>query len=593
MVAFPNKSPSWARTAVNLKFQPISGTTKIAYVDPLAGSDPSGQVYTYNASDGDYRYNPAVVAPFATGDAAIAAVGRDGPHAVLFANAGYGAVHTAPVVNGGCQGLSAAHPYYFGAYFPAGASATASENLALFDPGLGQAASGNVFSVQRGAGFSYLLIEGLHIRHSHRIAGDAAYDQAAALNSANHIGGIKIYGGNQSHICLRNVRVEGTTEGIRIESSVVNGLANVTLENVIVKDVWAPSGTYEGVYAHWLYRPRFINCVIMGCGHNRNDLSLGYGDTAQGRNQGIYFDACQAPWVHNSILAHNSHAGIQARCGGYVTQCVFWANARNLGFGHGQNQYENRLWQYAAVADSSLFYGARDVGAGYPNPSLTPLKFGEGIGWGRCDTGDISGNIFVGDPGYMGTDNVYGMNIGTTPGSGGTLRISANTVYEWNASGVSATGEISMQSGTTTGATLSFVGNRVKSKTGQVIYVQGTETVTRVRLENSKITACRVELTGTAALYGPTGTAPTNVSSGFRTGTVAAGDTWGGTAPTLWAAVKGGFATEAAFITEVTTPGSRWDAVRILNAIRTLPQFNYSRLPELNLTAPNQAYTGV
>jgi len=124
-IATPAGAPSWASTAVNLEWRPITGTTKIAYVNPLDGDDNSGQVYTYDAADGDYRLNNTDVSRFATGDAAIAAIGtREGPHAVLFANFDSGAVHTVPVVNGGCQGQDSAHPWLFGVYWPLGGPGT-------------------------------------------------------------------------------------------------------------------------------------------------------------------------------------------------------------------------------------------------------------------------------------------------------------------------------------------------------------------------------------------------------------------------------------------------------------------------------------
>ena len=678
MALFPAGAPSWARTAVNLTYQPIHGVSKIAYVDPLAGDDGTGQVYTFDSGDGDYRANPATVNTFATGETAIAAVGRDGPHAVLFAN---DCTHTAIVTSGGCQGLSAAHPYLLGSYWRVGTPAASLElNMAQFDPGVDGAAvglvetivsslaaefvdmggdiyeadigvgvqfdsvynqgSGDYFlpgtfaslnnnewgysgsilrvktggtpdvssvklrrrgttnefilTVQRGSGFSNLIVENLAFVQAHRIASDPGYTVGGALDSCNFWRAMRVYGGNQYNILFRNIHVHSTSEGIAIEAvghtSSGQQLHNVVLDNVCVKDVWQPGGTYEGVFVYGVRRLRVMNSCLLGNGHNRLNLSLAKGDTAQGRNQGLYLSFVEDPWIHNSVFAHNSHAGIQARCGGTVTSCFFWANARNLGFGHGQNQYESRSWNYIAKAYDNVFWGSRDVGAGYPNPSATPLEIGEGLGCGRVNSVDFQRNIVIGEDTYRSSDENFGINIGTTPGGGTVFNLASNIVYDFNASGVSTSGEIGIQSGAATGATLKMVGNRIFSKRGKAIYVQGSEPTTKARLSAASMIACRAELTGTAALYGPSGTAPANVTSAFVTASVRRGDTWNGTAPPLEDVC--GFADESELIEELTTLGSTWDARRILNIIRTLPQFGVHTIQSAAVAVPNQPYEG-
>jgi hypothetical protein len=592
MALFPAGSPSWAPTAVNLQYQPIDGVSRIAYVDPVGGDNGTGQVYTYDEGDGDYRANPAVVNAYATGDAAIAAVGRDGPHAVLFAN---DCTHTATVTNGGCQGLSAAHPYLLGSYWRVGTPAASLElNMAQFDPGLGPHASEFMFNIQRSSGFSNLIVENLAFVQAHRVASDPSYDQTDATTSANYQRALRVYGGNQYNILLRNIHVHATAEGIAIEAvghtTPQAQLHNVVLDNVCVRDVWQPSGTYEGVFVYGVRRLRVMNTCLLGNGHNRLDLSLAEGDTAQGRNQGLYLSFCEDPWIHNSVFSHNSHAGVQARCGGTVTSCFFWANARNLGFGHGQNQYESRSWNYIAKAYDNVFWGSRDVGAGYPNPSATPLEIGEGLGCGRVNSVDFQRNIIIGEDTYRSSDENFGINIGTTPGGGTVFNLASNIVYDFNASGVSTSGEIGIQSGAATGATLKMLGNRIFSKRGKAIYVQGSEPTTKARLSAASLLACRAELTGTAALYGPTGTAPANVTSAFITASVRRGDSWNGTAPPLQTVC--GFASESALIEELATLGSTWDARRILNIIRTLPQFGVHTIQSAAVAVPNQPYEG-
>ncbi len=112
----------------------------------------------------------------------------------------------------------------------------------------------------------------------------------------------------------------------------------------------------------------------------------------------------------------------------------------------------------------------------------------------------------------------------------------------------------------------------------------------RNRFTGTSLLACRAELTGTAALYGPGGTAPANVTSAFITASVRRGDSWNGTAPPLQTVC--GFASESALIEELTSLGSTWDARRILNIIRTLPQFWFSSIQSAAVAVPNQPYEG-
>jgi len=599
----PSGAPSWASTAVNLQYQPISGVSKIAYVDPNGGSDVSGQAWTYNSATPNYRTNPGGVIAFETGDAAIAAVGRDGPHAVLFANSETAIIHTEPVTSGGCSGLSAAHPFLFGVYFPVDPGSNLEGNMALFDPGLGPHSASAMFSVQRGDGFSNLIIENIYFKHSHRIADDPTYDETDATTTTNYIRPLRVFGGNQDNILLRNIKVEGFYEGISIESAAggdadvrrETALRNVVLDNVIAKDIW-PSGL--GVYCFGCYRLRRIGGCVLGCGHNRHDMSLGPGDVFQGKNQGIYLKMCEEPWHQNVILAHNSHAGLQARCGGYVTGCVFWANSRNLGFGHGQNIFETRRWAYKSVAYDNLFWGSRDVGAGYPNPSATVLPIGDGIGCGRVDSFDGQRNIFVGDPHYASSDNTFAIRIGFVPSGLATYRHAGSVVYNWPPAGVANAGAVWFEEAAVSNTSVKLEGVRIVQPRAYAFYSAGSEPTTRRRPEAAKVLACRVELTGTASMYGPSGTTPARLTHGALAGAVRRGDSWGGTAPELWDAMNvpgqpDVFADEAAFIAEITRPGTRWDALAILNHVRAQPQFQpMSRIPPVQMTIPNQTYTG-
>ena len=138
-VSVPDGAPPWALSAKNLEYHPVDGVSLIAYVNPSTGNDSTGDVYTFAAANGDFRKKPAAIDPFLTTDAAIAAVGREGPHAVLLAA---GLTHTSPITSGGCEGASAAHPFLIGAYWPSGTiPATAAGQMAILDPGLENAAA--------------------------------------------------------------------------------------------------------------------------------------------------------------------------------------------------------------------------------------------------------------------------------------------------------------------------------------------------------------------------------------------------------------------------------------------------------------------
>ncbi len=669
--AIPAGAPSWAATAVNLEFRPITGTTKIAYVDPVSGDDGSGAVYTYDVADGDPRTNSTSTPAFATGDAAIAAIGtREGPHAVLFANFDSTARHSVPVTNGGCQGQDSAHPWYFGVYWPFGVpGATAASNMAVFDPGVDNAAAvivetfvdtlsagfvdmgGDVyeaeigagvdfdsvydtdvgdyfypgtfdalnagewaysgttlqvktaatpnaaaiklrartgstttmFSVQRGGGFSNLIIDGMYFRQDHRIAFDdtgasnGAYQQGPALDPCNNWRSMRVYG-NSTNILIRNCRENGCTEGFSIEGIANAGgsrISNVVIDRCVLQDTWQAGGTYENLFVAYADRLRFLNSVNLGSGWNRFDSAIGPGDTAQGRNQALYLSFCKEPWVDNSIFALASHAGVQARCGGYITRCVFYANADGLAFGHGQNEYESAQWAYDAVGSDLLVWGAKPVGGSNEN--------GRGIGWGRCKSLRLKRAVIVGTDDYRATDNNWGFNIGTTPSGGTVVDVESVCTYDWNASGVSASAAFSMQSGSTNGVVVMLTAIRPYENRGYLFYSEGTEATTRARWDASTLRAGRYDKNGTAATYGPSGSAPTKITAGGVEGYAKRPNWSGGAAPHLYMLLH--LADEDTMIRAWTTPFGGWDAVRVLNCVN--PEFGFGYLRELNTTGAN------
>lgn len=668
-ISTPAGAPSWGSTAVNLEFRPITGTTKIAYVNPLDGDDGAGQVYVYDAADGDYRLNNTDAPRFATGDAAIAAIGtREGPHAVLFANADSSATHTVPVVNGGCQGQDSAHPWYFGVYWPLGApGATAASNMAIFDPGIDNDAAGIVttlvtgwvyddagmwnatvaagldidgmalgeppskrlapgefgnlsegewaysgttlqvypgdginadevdvyrrartgsatamFSAQRGGGISNLMIEGLYFRLDHRIAyddagaGNGAYVQTDALDPCNNWRSLRVYG-NSTNVLVRNCRENGCTEGFSIEGIAnANGsrISNVVLDRCVLQDTWQASGTYENIFVSYADRFRMLNCVNLGSGWNRFDSGIGPGDTAQGRCQGTYLSFCKEPWIDNTIVGLASNAGIQARCGGFITRCLSYANADGFAFGHGQNEYESAPWAYEAVGSDLLVWGTKPVGGTNEN--------GRGIGWGRCKSLKLDRYVIVGTDDYRAGDNNWGLNIGTTSG-GTTVRVGPGCTYDWNASGVSASAACSMQNGSSNGATVTITGLRPYEKRGYLFYSEGTEGTTRNRWQSSTLVAGRYDKNGTAATYGPSGSTPAKITAGGVEGYAKRPNWSGGSAPHLYTLL--GFSSEAAMLRAWTSPLSRWDASHVINKVN--PEFGFATLRGIDAGEPN------
>lgn len=665
----PAGAPSWAATAVNLEFRPITGTTKIAYVNPLDGDDGAGQVYVYDAADGDCRLNNTDAARFATGDAAIAAIGtREGPHAVLFANADSSATHTVPVVNGGCQGQDSAHPWYFGVYWPLGApGATAASNMAVFDPGIDNAAAGitatliatawsaagggsynttvgsgltidgvvigtittylvrgtfgslavgewaysgttlqvhltagadptassvyrrargtntsSLFSIQRSSGFSNLIVDGLYFRMSHRIAyaddgsANGDYNQPQALDLCNNWRSLRL-SGNSTNILIRNCRENGCTEGFSIEgiaNATGSRISNVVVDRCVLQDTWQGSGTYENIFVSYADRFRFLNSVNLGSGWNRFDSTIGPGDTAQGRNQGLYLSFCKEPWIDNSIFALASHAGVQARCGGFATRCMFYANADNLAWGHGQNEYETARWAYEAQGADLLVWGTKPVGGTNEN--------GRGIGWGRCKSLKLDRYVIVGQDTHRAGDNNWGLNLGFTT-SGTTVKVGPGCTYDWNTSGVSASASISMQENATNGATFTITGFRPYEKRGYLFYSEGTESTTRNRWQSSTLVAGRYDKNGTAATYGPSGSTPAKITAGGVEGYAKRPNWSGGSAPALHTLL--GFSSEAAMLRAWVEPLGTWDAIKVINKVN--PEFGFGTLRSQDTTAAN------
>jgi len=594
-VTVPAGAPVWARTAVNLEYRPIDGVSKIAYVNPGgAGSDENGQVWTFNAATPNYRMNPTGVTPFETAEAAIAAIGtREGPHAVLFCYSQDGVVHTSPVVSGGCRGLSAAHPWYFGPYFAGDIPTSASGGMAVFDPGIGaHPGKSHMFSVQRNGddavppngGFDNLIIEGFIFRQLHRIWGDPAYDELEAVNGDNDWGPIRVYG-KATNVLIRNCIAHSTAggfdiEGIRNEAGA--RLTNVVLDRVVALDVWDTNDRYEGVFMAYCDRPRILNSAVVGCGWFRHNPTIDQGNEGTGTNQGIYLSHVKEPWVDNTIAALNSHAGVQARCGGTVTRSLFYANTRNLSFGHGQNELEERRWSYDAVVRDVLVWGSKDIG------DESGLALGGGLEWGRCRSADFGRFVIVGDPTYRSTDSTYGLNLGWTPaGYGTTVKIGPGVVYDWNPSGVSNAGAFGWEGVSSTGATVTVTGLRMYENRGKLIYSQGTEATTRTRIQAATLLACRYDMAGTAALYGPSGTTPSKVSGGGVAGYVRRPSWSGGAAPDLWAQL--GFANEEAMLAAFAASRGNggWDAQRVIN--RVFPEFGFGSVAACNTTAANVA----
>lgn len=577
----PAGAPAWAKTAVNLEFRPIDGVTKIAYVDPLNGSDNTGEAFTYSAASPNYRSKNNVEGTFATGDAAIAAVGREGPHAVLFACSFTGVSHTVPVVNGGCQGLSAAHPYYFGPYFYTDPPTTVADGMVLFDPGIGAHPGASfMFSVQRGSGFSNLIIEGFIFRQSHRVWGDPASDELEAVNGENDWGPLRIYG-NSTNVLIRNCVAHSTAGGFDIEgiaNAAGSRLTNLVLDRVVALDVWDTNDRYEGLFLAYCDRPRVLNSSIIGNGWFRHNPTIDQGNEGTGTNQGAYFSHVKEPWVDNTIAALNSHAGLQMRCGGTVTRSVLYANTRNVSFGHGQNEAEQLRWPYDAAVRDILVWGSKDIG------DESGLALGGGLEWGRCRSLDAQRFVIVGDPTYRSTDSTYGLNLGLgIAGYSTTVRIGPGAIYDWNPSGVSNAGSFGWESGSSTNATVTITGLRMFENRGKLVYSQGTEATTRARISAAAFLACRADKSGTAADYGPSGTTPTAWSGGKVDGYVRRPLWSGGTAPELWALL--GFADEEAMVTEFTTPGTAWDARRVIN--RVFPEFGFGLLQAQQTTAAN------
>lgn len=675
-VSLPDGAPPWAGDAVNLEYHPIDGVSRIAYVS-TAGNDTTGDVYTFAAANGDPRKKPAAIDPFLTPDAAIAAVGREGAHAVLLAA---GQTHTSIITSGGCEGASAAHPYLIGVYWPSGTiPATATEQLAIIDPGLENASAGivatlaedawlpagdayelavdatiesvtvdnvstylvegtfdaldagqwayddpnntlqvrlagdvsptgqdiyirnrtgeeNMVTVQRGSGISNLIIEGLYLRLGHRLVGDLSYDELAAQDAANNWGGIRIYGGDQENICIRGCKVEATSEGIRVEATgydPANQLRNVVIDSTIVHNVWNTSGTYEGVFLYGLYRPRLLSSNIIANGWNYYNPTIGPGDTAQARCQGVYFSFVEDPWIDNCIVALSSNEGLQLRCGGYVTRFFGWANAGSVAWGHGQNEYGTALqrWTYTCKGRDIAVWGTKPVGGTNTN--------GRGIGWGLCDDLDLQRFVIVGEDTYRASGDTYALSIGTTSATAGratSMKIAAGAVFDWNTTGATSSASFEfhrsvpanglVHSESVTGIPVTMLGNRACEFRGNVWRSSGTETSTRNRIQAATLMANRYELGGTATLYGPSGTTPSKITSGGRSDY--------GQRP-MWTAAPAlhtflSYSSEAALVEALVAPRT-WTGQKITNKL--FPLWRFNPVPARNPSAPNVPATGV
>lgn len=668
-VSVPDGAPPWALSAKNLEYHPVDGVSLIAYVNPSTGNDSTGDVYTFAAANGDFRKKPAAIDPFLTTDAAIAAVGREGPHAVLLAA---GLTHTSPITSGGCEGASAAHPFLIGAYWPSGTiPATAAGQMAILDPGLENAAAAitktlvedawladaggafklavgpgldidsvtlgdvttylvpgeygtlsqgqwaydtdtgqlqvrlaadanptgtpvyrrstleqaKIVNIQRGDGFSNLIVENLSIRQAHKIASDPAYAVAAAQDPVNNWRALRVYGGNQENILLRNIKVEGAGEGIACEATgydPANQLRYVTFDHVIVHNTWG-RGTL-GLYTYGLYRPRLFSCVIIGNGFNYLNPSLDDGDTAQGRTHNFYCNFTEAPWVHSSIIGLGCNAGLQLRCGGYVTQTLCWANADNLAWGHGQNAHglAGQLWTYTCKGRDIVVWGTKPVGGTIQN--------GLGIGWGECDDLDLQRFIVIGEDTYRAEGGTNALSLGvvttTVPTRTTSIRIAAGAVFDWCTSTADTTSSFEFQSGAATPLPVSIVGLRFYERCGNIWRASGTESVTRARVQAATMSANRYEMTGTATIYGPSGTTPSKITGGGRNEyAVRPGLT---AMPPLHTFL--GFSSETAMIAAFNTPYA-WDGARVVD--RVFPLWRFNPLPSKNPSAPNVPATGL
>lgn len=440
---------------------------------------------------------------------------------------------------------------------------------------------GNIVTIVSGSGFGNLILQNLRVATTFRMVGGSSYDEydpIAAVQPENGWGALFMYGGTNDVVLFDGCDFKGTAEGVVIQGvdkTDADRIEYATLDNCVIYNVWAEGGTQEGIYAENCYRLRVFDSFIIANGWNINDPVLGPGDTAQGRCHNVYLSFCEDPWIDNTVIALGSNAGIQMRCGGTGTRLFFYANADNWPMGHGQNDYENRLWRYTCTAADYAIYCTKPVGDTNTN--------GAGRGWGRCDTLTDKRGIIVGQDlrranGATGT--TYAFSLGTTPGTssgGGTIVVGAitiesPTVFDWNYGAAGTAASFTMQSGASTGATsVTIKSPRVYERGGYAFHSQGTQTTTRARWESTLMHLGRFDLGPSATLYGPSGRSPRPVTGGGVFGPILRP---GASMEALHTTM--GYASEDALIAAWVAGTPSVNAVSMLNKVR--PKFNYSLL---------------
>lgn len=441
---------------------------------------------------------------------------------------------------------------------------------------------GNIVTIVSGSGFGNLILQNLRVTTSFRMVGGSSYDgydATAAVQPENGWGALFMYGGTDDVVLFDGCDFAGTAEGVvvqGVDKTDADRIEYFTINNCVIYNVWAEGGTQEGLYCENTYRARVHNSFVVANGWNIKDPVLGPGDTAQGRCHGMYWSFSEAPWLDNCVVALNSNSGSQMRCGGFVTRSVFYANADNLPFGHGSNDYENRLWRYEASVCDSLIWGTKPVGGTNYN--------GRGLGWGRCDTLSAVRLLVVGEDTRRANNaagSTYGINIGTTPGTssgGGTITVGAVSVgpavvFDWNYGAAGSAGtaaSLSFQSGASTGASsVTIAGLRVYERARSVCNSEGTEGTTRAQWDAVKMHLCRFDVGGTAALYGPSGRVPRSIAGGGVLGYISRP---GSAERPLHTRL--GFGGEEAMVTAWANGDAGVNAVRVLNTVR--PWYGYA-----------------
>lgn len=217
------------------------------------------------------------------------------------------------------------------------------------------------------------------------------------------------------NITLRDCVVEEAGYGIDLGTTTAPS-SNITLERVVVRNCWDVLGNRsQGLYALNIHGLKLLNCIFSRNGWKEGSPQHVFVQ----QNHNVYLAETNTNVeIRDCYLGEACSHGIQLRCGGIISGCLFYFNPIHA---FGQND--------EAIFENNVLEGSRDLGHG--TATITDVK----RGWGydaEAAHNIVRNNLFIN--GGSDISHSHALDVGaierSTQPDAGTI-VEGNRVYNW------------------------------------------------------------------------------------------------------------------------------------------------------------------